>query len=439
MVRWRRTLGVILVAVPAMVWAQTPLGSEFQVNTYTTNYQYDSALCHDGAGNFVVVWESQGQDGDNDGVFGQRYGSAGNPLGTEFQVNTYTTDLQADPAICCAGGGSFVVVWNSNGQDGDDDGVFAQRYDSGGQPVGTEFQVNTETDDCQEEADVCCSSDGSFVVTWESEGGQDGDDEGIFGQRFDSAGLAVGSEFQVNSYTTSFQSDPSLCCDAGGNFVVSWESDGQDGDDYGIFGQRYVSNGSTQGTEFQVNTFTSGSQNNPDVCCGEAGSFVVVWTSSDHDGSDNGVFGQRYSSSGAAQGIEFQVNTYTTGYQDDAEVCCDSATNFVVVWESAFQDGDYSAVIGRRFSNAGVPQSGEFQVNTYTTSGQNDPDVTCTDNGNFVVVWSSYAQDGSAGAVFGQRFSPLEALQTPALSWPALVLAALALVGGGAVRLRWRR
>ena len=42
--------------LPTVVWSQTPVGSEFQVNSYTTFYQLGSSVAGDAAGNFVVVW-----------------------------------------------------------------------------------------------------------------------------------------------------------------------------------------------------------------------------------------------------------------------------------------------------------------------------------------------------------------------------------------------
>jgi hypothetical protein len=49
----------------------------------------------------------------------------------------------------------------------------------------------------------------------------------------------VGNPFQVNSYTAGAQDAPSVALDANAAFVAVWESAGQDGDDLGIFGQRY--------------------------------------------------------------------------------------------------------------------------------------------------------------------------------------------------------
>jgi len=70
-----RLLVATLVLVPCTASPQggNPLGPEFRVNTYTTSYQSWPAVASDSSGNFVVVWESNFQDGSNSGVFGQRY------------------------------------------------------------------------------------------------------------------------------------------------------------------------------------------------------------------------------------------------------------------------------------------------------------------------------------------------------------------------------
>ncbi|NGX62238.1 MAG: hypothetical protein K940chlam9_01733 [Chlamydiae bacterium] len=105
------------------------MGTEFQANTYTTSDQRDPSTTALSDGGFVVVWESDGQDGDSYGIFGQRYGQNGTLVGSEFQVNTYTTSAQNSPSITALSDGGFVVTWQSNGQDGDSEGIYGQRYD----------------------------------------------------------------------------------------------------------------------------------------------------------------------------------------------------------------------------------------------------------------------------------------------------------------------
>ena len=56
--------------------------------------------------------------------------------------------------------------------------------------------------------------------------------------------MCIRDRFQVNTYTSSDQYDPSVTALKDGGFMVSWESNGQDGSGYGIYGQRFGVDGS---------------------------------------------------------------------------------------------------------------------------------------------------------------------------------------------------
>ena len=63
----------------------------------------------------------------------------------EFQVNTYMKYDQTNPDISSLSNGCFVICWNSRGQDGSQEGVYAQIYNTNGTKQGGEFRVNTVT------------------------------------------------------------------------------------------------------------------------------------------------------------------------------------------------------------------------------------------------------------------------------------------------------
>jgi Ca2+-binding RTX toxin-like protein len=86
---------------------------------------------------------------------------------------------------------------------------------------------------------VAALSDGGWIVSWESDG-QDGDGAGIFQQRYDSHGAAVGSETRVNIQTVGDQNRPTVTALADGGWVVSWTSSGQDGDGLGIYQRHFA-------------------------------------------------------------------------------------------------------------------------------------------------------------------------------------------------------
>src|SRR5262249_32257679 len=131
---------------------------------------------------------------------------------------------------------------------------------------------------------------------------------GVYAQRYSAAGVRQGGEFRVNTFTSNNQGDPAVAMDAPGDFIVTWDSYAQDGSDWGIFAQRYNSAGIARGGEFQVNTFTSDRQVGPAVAIDSAGEFVVTWMSYGQ-GETKSVKGQLYDSNGTAQGGEFQVNS----------------------------------------------------------------------------------------------------------------------------------
>jgi len=378
-------------------------GTEFQVNSYTVGEQRNPSIASLSNGGFVVVWESNGQDGDGYGIYGQRYTWLGVKDGSEFRVNTYTTGNQDIPRIASLSNSGFVVVWQSDGQDGSGYGIYGQRYTSLGLADGGEFRVNTYITGNQGYSSITSLGNGGFVVVWQSNG-QDGSGLGIYAQRYTSTGAGDGSEFRVNTYATSDQIWPTVTSLNNGSFVVVWQSYGQDGSSWGIYGQRYTSLGGADGSEFQVNTYITNDQQRPWSTSLNNGGFVVVWHSLGQDGSSWGIYGQRYTSLGAADGSEFRINAYTLLDQIYPSITGLITGGFVVVWYSNLQDSSNYGVYGQRYTSMGAVDGSEFLANTYTTNGQISPSITGLSNGGFVVVWVSDGQDGSNWGVYGQRY-----------------------------------
>jgi len=448
-------LGALGLAGGAL--ANLPLGPEFQINSYTTGSQQYPGVAIDAYGGFVVVWTSYGSVGnDTSGASlqGQRFNAASDRVGSQFQVNTYTSGNQFGLSLAGPPSGGFVVVWTSYGSSGSDSSgssIQGQRYDGIGNAVGSEFQVNTYTTSLQFGASVAIDADGEFVVVWTSIGsaGSDTDGTSVQGQRYDASGNAVGSEFQVNTYTTSYQFARSVAADEDGDFVVVWTSFGSAGDDSSassIQGQRYDLSGNAVGSQFQVNTYTTATQEYPSVAAHADGDFVVVWTSDGGFGPDHStpsVQGQRYDASGNALGSQFQVNTYSTGAQDSPSVTASKDKNFVVVWtsEGSFRsDNNQTSIQGQRFDADGKLVADEFQVNTYTTGYQVDAWVAARETGHFIVVWQSEGSSGSdndSTSIQAQGYASPPRL-IPSLSPPGAVGLGLLLFGIAAAGLRGR-
>ncbi len=515
-----------------------PLSTEFRVNTTTANSQQFPAIAMDADGDFVVAWDSAGQDGSQYGVYAQRFNSEGVAQGNEFRVNTYTASEQRLPATAMDDNGNFVIAWRSFDQDGSTIGVYAQRYDANGQTRGGEFRVNSTTIGQQASPSVDMDADGDFVITWQSYL-QDGSHYGVYAQRYAASGTPLGGEFRVNTTTANSQNSPSIAMDADGDFVVAWNSGGQDGSSYGVYARRYAADGTPTTGELRVNTATANFQGLPSLSMDADGDFIVAWVSNGQDGSLYGVYAQQYAESTATAGpsvatvrdghrridpggrlnssirrltVEFSesmnivngatgansvrnpsnwrltrdgldvsssitsisfginsqtrkpeadlilsgtladgtyrltildtiqsatgnaldgnrdgqpggsfvhnfsifsarplgtespVNTTTTNGQTVSSVAMDADGDYVVTWQSYQQDGSGYGVYAQRYNANKVPQGSEFRVNTTTVFAQFAPDVAMDDDGDFVVTWASY-QDGNTSDIYAQRFT----------------------------------
>ena len=388
------------------------LGSEFLVNTETNDHQSSPSIAALADGGYVVTWDSESQDGDLAGIYGQRYDASGATVGLEFLINTETESSQYNSSITSLSDGGFVVTWTSTLQDGDSAGIFGQRYDAAGGTVGLEFQINTHTQYDQSQVSVASLVDGGFVVTWSSFL-QVSDDYRInydvYGQRYDASGATVGLEFLINTETVSKQADSSVTGLADGGFVVTWESRAQDDSSNisatGIYGQRYDASGATVGLEFLINTEVVGYQSNSSVTDLADGGFIVTWQSSDQDSDDYGIFGQRFDVFGDAVGLEFQINTEVMWGQLNASVTSLADGGFVVTWESERQNDNGAEIYGQRFDALGDTVGAEFHINTTIEKIQADSAVAALANGGFVVTWESKGQDGGGYGIYAQQFA----------------------------------
>ncbi len=389
--------------MPGTVLAQAvPAGSEFQVNSWTSDHQFGPSVAMDSDGDFVVAWKGS-QNGNNYDIYAQRYNSMGVALGSEFRVNTWTTNTQSLPSVAMDSDGDFVIAWNSYHQDGSWYNIYAQRYNSSGIPVGNEFRVNTITEYSQAFPRIAMDSDGDFVITW-SNYYPDVVWSDIYAQRYDSSGNPLGSEFRVNTWTTHHQAWSYVAMDSDGDFVIAWHSYYQDGSSYDIYAQRFNSSGIPVGSEFLVNTWTTDIQVASSVAMDNDGDFIIAWLSGSQDGYGYGIYAQQYESSGAPVGSEFRVNTWTTSSQIRPSVDMDSDGDFVIAWESMSQDGSYYGIYAQQYENSGAPLGSEFRVNTWTTGSQVNPSVAMDSEGDFVIAWSSNYQDGSYYGIFAQRY-----------------------------------
>jgi hypothetical protein len=161
-----------------------------RANSNTANAQLGSRVALDAAGNVVLVWTSNLQDGSASGVFGRLFDAAGAPRGADFRVNTTTAGDQWNGRVASDAAGDFVVVWQGPGVGQSDVDVFGQRFNAAGVKQGGEFRVAAAAG-VQAEPDVAMDAAGNFVVVWRRNNVSGPPDLRL--QRFDAAGNRVGA------------------------------------------------------------------------------------------------------------------------------------------------------------------------------------------------------------------------------------------------------
>jgi hypothetical protein len=411
----RTALSALILIVSASTLSAGPPardGLGFQVNTYTSGYQYFTAVDQDPNGNFVVVWL------DDYELVGRLFDRTGSPLGSEFQVSTYSLYSPfVWPDVAMDASGDFVVVWsNSDSSDPNNPllSVRARRFDSSGSALDpSDFQVNTYSVYAPgyyavfQKANVTSDDQGNFVVVWSDPYGG----YGVTGSLFESDGDPVTGDFAVSAYPGYFGLTPDVAMTGTGDFVVVWTGYA-DPNTAGIVGRRFDSSAVPKdATGFRIDSDPNGLPIFPAVDTDAAGNFVVAW---EHIYSgDCGIRGRRVDSSGTPLGPgEFRVSSPATGGYGlyglvfrAPEVSMNASGEFVVAWSDYeayfYSDAD---VFARRYDDTGSPESAPFQVNAYTTYVQFTPSVTLDDAGDFLVVWSGAGATDNVG-IFAQRFA----------------------------------
>jgi hypothetical protein len=324
------------------------------VNSQAAGNQYASAVVADAGGNYVVVWTNDvGNPDPSRDIFVKVLDPNGVARTGDIRVNAFVAGRQSSPAVAPLPGGGFVVVWESNNQDGSGFAVVGRIFDSRGNALTGDFLVNTFAPGLQAAPRVSSDAAGNFVVVWHSEN-QDGSARGVFGRRFLSNGFPASGEFLVNTYTSNFQQYPVVSAVADGRFVVVWESGNtiggqtQDGNNYGVFGRTYDAAGNPASGEFQINVYTIDHQHTPTVVNYGNNSFMAAWYSQDQlSFANQDVFARQYRL--GVPGNEFQVNSNTAGQQFLAALDADEVGNVVAVWDSVGEDGSLNGIYARRY------------------------------------------------------------------------------------------
>lgn len=284
----------------------------------------------DGAGNYVTVYTAA--DASGTGIYATVYDQSGNIKVNTFRVNSVVTGNQNGAYVAMNQIGEFAVVWT--GYQSGVPAVYARKFNANGVALGNDVMTSSVNGTSQYAMDIAMADNGLFAVTWYSFK-PSGTYVDVRGRRLNANGAVLGSAFRANTYTTSVQAGNTIAMDAIGNYVIAWESYGQDGNQYGIYAQRYSATGAKLGTEFRINSITTGSQQLASIGMNTNGDFVVAWQ---HDNRSNNpasrpaIYAREYSANGTASGDQFQVSPDDNALHFNPGVAMDASGNYMITW-----------------------------------------------------------------------------------------------------------
>jgi hypothetical protein len=353
------------------------------------------AIAVTGRGDFIAVWQ---EVANPTRVFARLYGANGAPKGPAFLVHDDAT-LGYNQAVAAGPAGRFVVVWTAD--DGDQTGVFAQRFNRNGKKLGGRIQVNSTTVGWQDSPAVAMGRDGSFVVAWRDSPIHP---SGIKAQRFSAAGTREGAELAMDLQKAPY-SGPFVAVDPEG-FSIGWTErtppeDRHDKRDTVPVVARFtpegqpvaapdfrLSDGVDDGNGWTLNGLDSSA----------AGAVALL------GGNRNSV--QLFSPDGDPAGPRAIVGKRAPCLPDSGwcenvlTTAMDSSGRFVIVWAVSRTQGTGSAttrrsdLLAQLFDAEGRPLGGRVQVNR-DYEGRLDGVAALSDDGVLTILWGGRRPNSS--------------------------------------------
>ncbi|MCA9051256.1 MAG: hypothetical protein KDA89_21110, partial [Planctomycetaceae bacterium] len=338
---------------------------ESLVNTTTAGEQVQAETVNLTGGNYVILW--------NDGVDvrAQIFAANGTSVGGELLLDD--TAAVGETSLVATQSGGFAISWF----DGTD--IRARTFDSAGSATGASVVVASGASSIPPE--IAQLSNGKFVVVYET-----GGDTVV---QMLTSGLALdGGPITVPDVTTGTQTLGNIVALQSGGFAVGFaDAAGRDGETYGVYLQRFDSAGAAVGGNIPVTQNTAGAQRIDDLVELAGGEIVVTWRDNTSDGSSSGVLVRVFSAAGVAITNDIVVPQSTAGHQDDGNLTALSDGSFVVTWQSGGANGEKEVFI-RRFAADGSALSDEMLLNTDATHWNRNVQATALAGDRLAVTWS---------------------------------------------------
>lgn len=422
---------LFLTTLAGTAQAATPLTPEIRVNQAFAGDQRYPQVAAAADGSFVVVWESDVGGRSVTDILARRFSPSGVPLGDEFVVNTTTANRQVLPALAMNRAGDFIVAWDSLGQDRVSVDIYAQRFNADGSRRGGEFQVNDGKYDPAAHVGAAINDAGEFVIVWPerktiSVAVSTAKRATVNARIYAADGTPRGSQIELDSSIPTNYRVPVVGMLADGSFTAAWQSDLTQAlpldtspvvtAQNGILLERYSAAGKSLGAAVQVDQaaspltslpLLSGRQPFPDrpaIAVTPDGECIVAWSVTAFDLTPMGTFARRYDAAGQPRGPLFQVGSGLSALSTPA-VAIDATGKSTVI---AHGNGVFGEQISATDSSSRQPLTivPTAEANAVVPNSTLNVGVATDALGRLIAVWQDYGQDGDGRGIVARVFQP---------------------------------
>ncbi len=394
-------------------------------------------------GRLIATWGiNDAIDGQDFRVVGRLINTDGTFAGDEFQLNSTGVGSQIRPEIVALDNGGFVAVWLSSDED-DQSGhiVRARAFDENAEPLGLDYITNINRSVGHLSAELL--NDGRLAITWLTrEETIDGlaDIRATIIDPIPTGATVGGTAVHEKAYGTAFDD---LITPGGGNDIIhpgrgndiidggegddaiklegralAWEADRNPGENAWTLtsreghGTKTISDvetidvGGWQGSpadfaelpraggeDFIVNHQSYGNQERPVTASLTNGRTIVVWQTPETNTHDNrwDVRARLIEPDGSFYGNDIEISAKNQGdYDRFPAVTALQDGGFAIVWATSHE------ISYRKFDADGLPQGGEFVIDSFTSSGGSATELSIAQlaSGNIVIAWQSRTASG---------------------------------------------
>ena len=251
---------------------------------------HSTGIAMNGDGDFVVVWYKSSAVGF-DQVLGRRFDRVGLPKGQPFVISAAQQEVVSlPPSVAIASSGAFVVIWAATDPDFDDIAYFGQRFGAAGERLGSEFRIASPLSSAQ----VAMNDNGGFVTIWDE--ATNGDGIKLWARRYAASGLQAGEDFTVSDPGPGLAAtSASIAMKSSGEFFVvygRYDFLGPFGSEsLGLFARRYSPLAVPQGGEIRVSKpGTVDFMGEVDTAINSRGDLAVSWITNEVTRHSGGTF-----------------------------------------------------------------------------------------------------------------------------------------------------